>query len=116
MIKDIPYDGFGTKTGKALKYLFEQIFSNPMAGIRRDAEKIVIVLTDGKPQDEVVGISEEIYNNGVEIIAVGVGNEISTQGLQDIAQPKDNWIHIPDYSNSEIDTAVPKIQKKVCKN
>ncbi|CAN2389702.1 Collagen type VI alpha 6, partial [Pristimantis euphronides] len=74
----------GTYTGKALEYV-SQYFTE-IKGARPKVKKLLILITDGKAQDEVKLQSESLRNNGVSIISVGIFNANKTQ-LQEISGP-----------------------------
>lgn len=44
---------------------------NPQAGARLDTPQFLVLLTDGKSQDDAIGAANKLKNAGVEIIAVG---------------------------------------------
>lgn len=115
MIDDIPYNGRGTKTGNALKYVKDNFFKNPeteiRAGIRPNSRKIIVVITDGKAQDnsELFLQNQELQALGVEIIAVGITQGINMKGLLRISGREENVIKIDSYEELEIMKAVPKL-------
>ncbi|CAK8679859.1 unnamed protein product [Clavelina lepadiformis] len=78
----MPYDGSGTNTGGALRYALNRVFSSRM-GSREDAKEVVIVLTDGKSQDDVAVPAMKLRNKGVLIFALGVQ---SSRGKLDVDQ------------------------------
>lgn len=43
----------------------------PKAGARTDTPSFVVLLTDGKSQDDAIAAANQLKNVGVEIIAVG---------------------------------------------
>ena len=48
--KAVPYARSGTRTGRALRYLWRQVFRRPS---RKKATKVIVVITDGKSLDNV---------------------------------------------------------------
>ncbi|XP_028415053.1 uncharacterized protein LOC114538138 [Dendronephthya gigantea] len=71
-IDEIGYTGGGTNTGAALTIAYTVMF-NPVNGCRlSDAEKILILLTDGESFSSVEEPSQQLKNIGVTIITVGV--------------------------------------------
>ena len=54
----------GTNTGGALRYALNRVSSSRM-GSREDAKEVVIVLTDGKSQDDVAVPAMKLRNKGV---------------------------------------------------
>ena len=59
---------------------------------RPDVPQVIILLTDGQPDDEVAGIlteADEIRAAGTEIFTVGVGNNVNAGLLDQIATDPD---------------------------
>lgn len=50
-------------TGRAIKHVKESIFSAE-AGARRGVPKVLVVLTDGRSQDDVNKVSKEMQMDG----------------------------------------------------
>lgn len=69
----MPYMGSGTRTGQALDYVADNTFK-VANGARDGVPKIVVIITDGKSQDDVIAPSRKLRNMGVITFAVGVGN------------------------------------------
>lgn len=72
-IKHISYKGGNTKTGKAMKHVRDTLFT-PEAGTRRGIPKVIVVITDGRSQDEVNRVCREMQADGYSIFAVGVAD------------------------------------------
>uniref|UniRef100_A0A3B3YQN2 VWFA domain-containing protein n=1 Tax=Poecilia mexicana TaxID=48701 RepID=A0A3B3YQN2_9TELE len=73
----------GTMTGLAIKTAMKEAFteksgSRPRSG---NISKVAIVVTDGRPQDQVEEVSAEARASGIEIYAVGV-DRADMQSLQ----------------------------------
>nr|XP_021381138.1 matrilin-3 [Lonchura striata domestica] len=65
----------GTMTGLAIQTAVEEVFTEEM-GTRPAAfniPRVVIVVTDGRPQDQVQDVAASARTAGIEIYAVGVG-------------------------------------------
>ncbi|XP_056376649.1 collagen alpha-6(VI) chain-like [Hyla sarda] len=84
-IDKMGYLGKGTYTGKALDYVSQYFTENK--GYRPGVKKHLILITDGKAQDDVKLQSESLRNSGVNIISVGIFNANKTQ-LEEISGPK----------------------------
>uniref|UniRef100_A0A3Q2C9G3 Matrilin 3a n=1 Tax=Cyprinodon variegatus TaxID=28743 RepID=A0A3Q2C9G3_CYPVA len=64
----------GTMTGLAIKTAMKEAFTE-QSGARsrsRNIAKVAIIVTDGRPQDQVEGVSAEARATEIEIYAVGV--------------------------------------------
>ncbi|XP_078400750.1 von Willebrand factor A domain-containing protein 2-like [Cetorhinus maximus] len=67
-IRKIFFRGGGTEIGRAIKYVLHKGF----LGGRKDALKIIVILTDGKSQDNATVPLRFAKNSGMTIFAVGV--------------------------------------------
>ncbi|KAJ8371485.1 hypothetical protein AAFF_G00308030 [Aldrovandia affinis] len=98
----------GTNTAQGLRHmkrLFEQS-SSP------NAEKYLIVLTDGASDDEgVAGLAEELRNMPVHMYAIGVG-EAKVAELSAIAGSTDRYFHINNFHFLEI--IKEALTKEIC--
>ncbi|XP_067337696.1 collagen alpha-1(XII) chain isoform X3 [Channa argus] len=90
-VSNLPYKGGNTMTGLALNYILENNFK-PNVGLRPDARKIGVLITDGKSQDEVVEKSRKLRDRGIELYAIGVKNADENE-LRSIATDPDE-IHM----------------------
>ncbi|TKS75370.1 Collagen alpha-1(XII) chain [Collichthys lucidus] len=90
-IANLPYKGGNTMTGMALNYILQNNFKENV-GLRPDARKIGVLITDGKSQDEIVFSSENLRNSGIELYAIGVKNADENE-LRSIATDPDE-IHM----------------------
>lgn len=54
----------------ALNYILQNNFK-PNVGMRPDARKIGVLITDGKSQDDVVYNSQILRDNDIELYAIG---------------------------------------------
>ncbi|XP_067098572.1 matrilin-3a [Osmerus mordax] len=64
----------GTMTGLAIKTAMNEAFTEP-SGARprsKNISKVAIIVTDGRPQDQVEEVSAAARGSGIEIYAVGV--------------------------------------------
>ncbi|XP_061317131.1 collagen alpha-3(VI) chain isoform X11 [Pezoporus flaviventris] len=84
-IANMPYVGGGTKTGKGLEYLIENHLTKA-AGSRASegVPQVIIVLTDGRSQDDVSLPSSVLKSAHVNLFAIGVQDAVEGE-LQEIA-------------------------------
>ena len=63
-----------TRTGKAIRFMSEVAFNeaNGARAIENGYNRVAIVLTDGRSQDNVFQPAEDALNSGIVVIAVGV--------------------------------------------
>ncbi|NXT64449.1 COKA1 protein, partial [Chaetops frenatus] len=85
-MRNLRYKGGNTFTGLALTHVLEQNLK-PDAGARLEAEKLVILLTDGKSQDDANLAAQTLKNLGIEIFAVGVKNADEAELRQVASEP-----------------------------
>ncbi|XP_029467674.1 collagen alpha-1(XX) chain [Rhinatrema bivittatum] len=72
-VRNLRYKGGNTFTGLALTHVKEKNLEAE-AGARPGASKMLILLTDGKSQDDANAAAQDLKNAGIEIFAIGVKN------------------------------------------
>ncbi|KAK2858581.1 hypothetical protein Q5P01_003201 [Channa striata] len=100
-------------TGRAIRFAVDHVF----ASTRRESQvknRIAVVVTDGKSQDDVVDASMEARAQGITVFAVGVGSEITTSELITIAnKPSSAYVlYAEDYTT--IDRIRDSMEQKLC--
>ncbi|XP_066480827.1 collagen alpha-1(XX) chain [Tiliqua scincoides] len=111
-IRNLRYKGGNTFTGLALIHVLKQNLK-PEAGAREEAPKLVILLTDGKSQDDVVPPAQTLKNMGVEIFAVGVKNAVEEELRQVASEPLDrSTFYVPDFPL--LSSLVGRITRVMC--
>ncbi|XP_062266065.1 matrilin-4 [Platichthys flesus] len=84
-INDIVPLAQGTMTGLAIKYVMNAAFIAE-EGDRPKVPNVVVIVTDGRPQDRVAEVAAEAREKGIEIYAVGVARADMTS-LRAMASP-----------------------------
>ncbi|XP_077450625.1 uncharacterized protein col7a1l [Stigmatopora argus] len=79
------YGGGNTKTGKGISYALREMFQESV-GMRRDAAHVLVLITDGRAQDDVDPPSRIARALGVSILALGVANA-DLRELRRVAAP-----------------------------
>ncbi|KAM9630200.1 collagen alpha-3(VI) chain isoform 9-T9 [Morphnus guianensis] len=89
-IANMPYMGGGTKTGKGLEYLIENHLTKA-AGSRASEgiPQVIIVLTDGRSQDDVALPSSVLKSAHVNMFAVGVQDAVEGELKEIASEPFD---------------------------
>ncbi|XP_072309727.1 collagen alpha-1(VII) chain [Eucyclogobius newberryi] len=72
-LRALPYRGGNTKTGKGIGYVLQELFQESL-GMRPNAPHVLVLITDGRAQDDVVPPSRVARALGVSVLAVGVAN------------------------------------------
>ncbi|XP_074547779.1 collagen alpha-1(XII) chain [Halichoeres trimaculatus] len=72
-LQGVRYRGGNTKTGVALKHVYEKVFTSD-SGMRRNVPKVLVVVTDGRSQDDVKKSAERLQHSGYSVFVVGVAD------------------------------------------
>ncbi|KAM7404239.1 hypothetical protein PAMP_011606 [Pampus punctatissimus] len=96
-VRNFRYKGGNTFTGQALLHVMEENM-RAEAGARSDTPFFLVLLTDGKSQDDAIAAANRLKNAGVEIIAVGVKNADEAELRQVASEPVDlNVYNVNDF-------------------
>uniref|UniRef100_A0A8D3E8A7 Collagen, type XIV, alpha 1a n=1 Tax=Scophthalmus maximus TaxID=52904 RepID=A0A8D3E8A7_SCOMX len=106
-IQRIRYKGGNTKTGRAIKHVKETIFTLE-TGARRGVPKVLVVLTDGRSQDDVNKVSKEMQMEGYIIFAIGFADADYGELVNIASKPSDRHVFFVD----DLD-AVKKIEEQL---
>nr|XP_033958086.1 collagen alpha-1(XIV) chain [Pseudochaenichthys georgianus] len=106
-IQSIRYKGGNTKTGRAIKHVKDSIFT-PEGGARRGVPKVLVVLTDGRSQDDVNKVSKEMQMDGYIIFAIGFADADYGELVNIASKPSDRHVFFVD----DLD-AVKKIEEQL---
>ncbi|XP_065112633.1 collagen alpha-1(XII) chain isoform X1 [Paramisgurnus dabryanus] len=94
-LKLIRYRGGNTKTGVALKHVYEKVFTID-SGMRRNVPKVVVAVTDGRSQDEVKKNAAKLQHAGYSVFVIGVA-DVDFVELQHIAsKPSERHVFVVD--------------------
>ncbi|XP_048872828.1 collagen alpha-1(XIV) chain isoform X3 [Brienomyrus brachyistius] len=85
-IRNFRYKGGNTFTGQALMHVHEKNLKQA-AGMRPGVPHFLLLLTDGKSQDDAIAAASKLKSAGVEIIAVGVKNADEAELRQVASEP-----------------------------
>ncbi|KAI5612327.1 collagen alpha-1(XX) chain-like isoform X2, partial [Silurus asotus] len=96
-VRNFRYKGGNTFTGQALIHVLEENLKEEV-GARSDTPQFLLLLTDGKSQDDAIAAASRLKNAGVEIIAVGVKNADEAELKQVASEPLEiNVYNVNDF-------------------
>ncbi|XP_025008919.2 collagen alpha-1(VII) chain isoform X2 [Gallus gallus] len=70
-VKELHYAGGNTKTGRGIAFMLKELFQ-PSRGMRPEFPHVLMLVTDGRSQDDVLPPARAAHALGIRIIAVGV--------------------------------------------
>ncbi|KAJ8336670.1 hypothetical protein SKAU_G00378900 [Synaphobranchus kaupii] len=113
-IGDIGYLGGSTRTGRAIKFAVDHVFPSSSKRARAAKNRIAVVLTDGRSQDDVVDAAMEARAQNIVLFAVGVGDEVTSSELVSMATkpPSTYVLHAEDYTT--IGRIRDAMEQKLC--
>ncbi|KAM3858555.1 collagen alpha-1(XIV) chain [Diretmus argenteus] len=94
-INRISYKGGNTKTGRAIQHVKENIFTAE-GGVRRGIPKVLVVLTDGRSQDDVNKVSKEMQMEGYIVFAIGFADADYGELVSIASKPSDRHVFFVD--------------------
>ncbi|KAK2854621.1 hypothetical protein Q7C36_006490 [Tachysurus vachellii] len=102
----------GTETGKALRFILNNYFTEAGGSrIKENVPQIAVVITDGDSADETKTPAMELRRKGVLIFSIGVG-EASILGLQSIAnKPYQHFVQSFDEYEGLLKAATSTVDK-----
>nr|XP_034995208.1 collagen alpha-3(VI) chain isoform X8 [Zootoca vivipara] len=97
-ISHMPYMGGGTKTGEGLEFLIRNHLSKAAGSRVSDgAPQVIIVLTDGRSQDDVALPSSVLKSADVNMFAIGVQDAVEGELKEIASEPLD--MHLFNLAN-----------------
>ncbi|NXC87068.1 MATN2 protein, partial [Cercotrichas coryphoeus] len=114
-VKRMMHLATGTMTGLALQYAVNIAFSETEGArpLRKNVPRIIMIVTDGRPQDPVAEIAAKARNSGIIIFAIGVGR-VDMNTLKSIgSEPHEEHVFLV-ANFSQIETLTSAFQTKLC--
>ncbi|XP_053093288.1 collagen alpha-1(XII) chain isoform X3 [Pangasianodon hypophthalmus] len=94
-VQMVNYRGGNTKTGSALKHVGEKVFTSDN-GMRRNVPKVLVVVTDGRSQDDVKKSAAKLQHSGFSVFVVGVADVDMTELRNIGSKPSERHIFVVD--------------------
>lgn len=115
-INILPYHGGGTKTGAALDFARQTVFTKKN-GSRKDSrvQQVAVVITDGKSQDNVSTAAANLRRVGVTVYAIGVKDADENELKQLASHPSNKYMFTVD-SFSKLKPLQQSMQRSLCQN
>ncbi|KAJ8381612.1 hypothetical protein SKAU_G00023900 [Synaphobranchus kaupii] len=108
---DLPFEGGSSKTGEALYFLVESVFSSAI--VRDDASKVTVLITDGRSSDAIDGPVQAVMDSGISLYAVGVSDADQSELRKIVTEPfEEHLLLSPDFSY--LGALLPEISRRVC--
>uniref|UniRef100_A0A8B9QYL2 VWFA domain-containing protein n=1 Tax=Anas platyrhynchos TaxID=8839 RepID=A0A8B9QYL2_ANAPL len=104
----------GTMTGLAIQYAVNIAFSESEGArpLSQNVPRIIMIVTDGRPQDPVAEIAAKARNSGILIFAIGVGR-VDMNTLKSIgSEPHEEHVFLV-ANFSQIETLTSAFQTKL---
>uniref|UniRef100_A0A7N4V6G5 Matrilin 2 n=1 Tax=Sarcophilus harrisii TaxID=9305 RepID=A0A7N4V6G5_SARHA len=114
-VKRMMHLSTGTMTGLAIQYAVNIAFSEAEGArpLRENVPRIIMIVTDGRPQDPVAEVAAKARNSGILIFAIGVG-QVDYNTLKSIgSEPHEDHIFLV-ANFSQIETLTSVFQNKLC--
>eukprot|EP00062_Callorhinchus_milii_P002746 gi/632939945/ref/XP_007883673.1/ PREDICTED: collagen alpha-1(XX) chain [Callorhinchus milii] len=111
-VRNLRYKGGNSYTALALNHVFEKNLK-PLAGARLDTPSFLILLTDGKSQDNVNPSAQRLKNAGVEVFAIGVKNANEAELKQIASDPLELHVHYV-FDFRFLDSLSDRLKKILC--
>nr|XP_039254928.1 P-selectin-like [Styela clava] len=115
-VKKIPYNGAGTWTGQAMTYALKSML-HQRNGNRKKIPDVVLVVTDGRAQDDVKRPARALRKAGVLTFALGITpttGKLNMEQLQEIAGDESRLLLANDGFENLTPGFAAEISKYIC--
>ncbi|XP_062836221.1 matrilin-2 isoform X2 [Anolis carolinensis] len=114
-VRRMMYLSTGTMTGLAIQFAVNIAFSETEGArpLSQNVPRVIMIVTDGRPQDPVAEIAAKARNSGILIFAIGVGR-VDMNTLKSIgSEPYEDHVFLV-ANFSQIETLTSVFQNKLC--
>ncbi|XP_053564937.1 collagen alpha-1(XX) chain [Bombina bombina] len=111
-VRRLKYKGGNTYTGLALTHVLEENL-RAASGSRNTAGKLLVLLTDGKSQDDANSVARTLKEAGIYIFTIGIKNADETELREMASEPTDLTMHmVPDFPL--LHSLVGRVSRALC--
>ncbi|KAG8520458.1 Matrilin-2, partial [Galemys pyrenaicus] len=114
-VKRMRHLSTGTMTGLAIQYALNIAFSEAEGArpLRENVPRVIMIVTDGRPQDSVAKVAAKARDTGILIFAIGVG-QVDLNTLKAIgSEPHEDHVFLV-ANFSQIESLTSVFQNKLC--
>nr|XP_040149764.1 matrilin-2 isoform X3 [Ictidomys tridecemlineatus] len=114
-VKRMRHLSTGTMTGLAIQYALNIAFSEAEGArpLRENVPRVIMIVTDGRPQDSVAEVAAKARDTGILIFAIGVG-QVDFNTLKAIgSEPHEDHVFLV-ANFSQIESLTSVFQNKLC--
>uniref|UniRef100_A0A8C3YII8 Matrilin-2 n=1 Tax=Catagonus wagneri TaxID=51154 RepID=A0A8C3YII8_9CETA len=114
-VKRMRHLSTGTMTGLAIQYALSIAFSEAEGArpLREHVPRVIMIVTDGRPQDSVAEVAARARDTGILIFAIGVG-QVDFNTLKAIgSEPHEDHVFLV-ANFSQIESLTSVFQNKLC--
>ncbi|XP_037658817.1 matrilin-2 isoform X3 [Choloepus didactylus] len=114
-VKRMRHLSTGTMTGLAIQYAMNIAFSEAEGArpLRENVPRVIMIVTDGRPQDSVAEVAAKARDTGILIFAIGVG-QVDFNTLKAIgSEPHEDHVFLV-ANFSQIESLTSVFQNKLC--
>ena len=112
-VSEIPFFGGKTKIDKALSLAESEMFKE-VNGARSGVPDTLILLTDGKSNDDPKVTVKKLRSRGVNIIVLGITKEVNDEMLRKIAGDSKNYFTAENFDILISKEFIETLQVKIC--
>nr|KAF6405247.1 matrilin 2 [Rousettus aegyptiacus] len=114
-VKRMRHLSTGTMTGLAIQYALNIAFSEAEGArpLRENVLRVIMIVTDGRPQDSVAEVAAKARDTGILIFAIGVG-QVDLNTLKAIgSEPHEDHVFLV-ANFSQMESLISVFQNKLC--
>ncbi|CAL8337353.1 unnamed protein product [Arctogadus glacialis] len=110
-LRDLRYKGGASRTGDALNFLVNYVFSPEI--VRDNTPRIAVLITNDRSDDPVEDAARAVSDHGISLYALGVRAADQSQLRRMVTEPwEEHLLMAADFSSLE--ALLPKLSRRLC--